>query len=924
MQFFNKSNANSAQGTIEEPFWEKGSRKESIAQGTIEYLVIISVVVVLSLIVTGIVISQIDSVEEISSSSSDIKQKIGVNGISLSESIVSLDGNGLLVLKNLNSEIVTINRISVDGVDHNYEDIQLFSGVQMSFKLQSLNACDSSKKNYSIKIYFTTPDGLEKSADFQVIGIDCTETVSPIGAFVEEVIVVLLTPPKLTFTSPVAGSSYSNATWLSLFTCEEGFCASGSGTCQYSWFDAASDYFSYPYAISGDGTYLYIADTGNNRIVKRLASDLSYVASIGTSGSGNDQFNEPMGISASGNYIYVADPNNHRIVKRLASNLSYVTSIGTQGSGDDQFFRPRGIFSDGTYVYVADTGNNRIVKRDASDLRYISKIGSVGSGDNQFNDPYGIFSDGNHIYVGDTENNRIVKRLASDLSFVSKIGTSGSGNDQFSRLKQISGDGTYLYIADWDNYRIVKRLASDLSYVSKIGEAGTGKNNFYYPGGIFSSGDYLYVMEWYNNRLVKRLASNLGYVSKIGSNRVVTNISYSDIDCLNLGSDIPVPPSDGEWELYLKGSDELEVWDDALPVDFNYYTNGIYECGTISSSGTYALLNNIGSGGDCLIVNADDVTINGRGFTINGNITASNPGGAAYTNLIINNVASIQNVLAIGGDTGSAGGNVTINNVPNILQNVNTSGGLGSYNGGAGGGVNLDGSVVLGEIITNGGAGGNGSPGGVGGDIYIVDSNINTINTAGGQCTTCTGASSGAISITDSNVLIINSLGGAGDTGGSSGSINISGSTIGPISSISGAGISGSGGTCGAITISNSITGAITSTGGDSEVTANSSAIMTITNSTITSITSTGGNGLGDLETSGASSGLITITGDLTQTGAISSIGGSSNSGTGGNGGDISIVATCPTLGNIGAFTCTGGTGLISNGTDGTCPHTCS
>jgi len=138
-------------------------------------------------------------------------------------------------------------------------------------------------------------------------------------------------------------------------------------------YGSGNNQFYYPYDVITDGTYLYVADTYNNRIVKRLCSDLSYVAKIGSQGSGNDQFYYPSGITTDGTYLYVADMYNHRIVKRLCSDLSYVAKIGSYGSGNDQFYYPSGIIPYGTYLYIADTNNHRIVKRLCSDLSYVSK-----------------------------------------------------------------------------------------------------------------------------------------------------------------------------------------------------------------------------------------------------------------------------------------------------------------------------------------------------------------------------------------------------------------------------------------------------------------------------------------------------------------------------------------------------------------------
>jgi len=160
--------------------------------------------------------------------------------------------------------------------------------------------------------------------------------------------------------------------------------------------------------------------------------------------------------------IYVADAINHRIVKRLASDLSYVNQVGTIGAGNDQFDQPAGVCFDGTYIYVADINNYRIVKRLASDLSYIGQVGTIGAGNDQFDQPIGVCFDGTHIYVVDQYNHRIVKRLASDLSYVSQIGTEGSGDDQFEYpAGACSESAPGRRSADWIIFRYDNMSAAD-------------------------------------------------------------------------------------------------------------------------------------------------------------------------------------------------------------------------------------------------------------------------------------------------------------------------------------------------------------------------------------------------------------------------------------------------------------------------------
>ena len=61
------------------------------AQGTIEYLVIIAVVIVLSLVVVGMIIAQVDSSQQVSNSSNALGLSTQVIGVT--ESLVNPDGN---------------------------------------------------------------------------------------------------------------------------------------------------------------------------------------------------------------------------------------------------------------------------------------------------------------------------------------------------------------------------------------------------------------------------------------------------------------------------------------------------------------------------------------------------------------------------------------------------------------------------------------------------------------------------------------------------------------------------------------------------------------------------------------------------------------------------------------------------------------
>ena len=136
-----------------------------------------------------------------------------------------------------------------------------------------------------------------------------------------------------------------------------------------------------PHGIDRDANgFVYVADTGNNRIVvlrlegNGAGTQLSYQFSFGSG-----QLNLPYDVAwddsgtpfeASDDVIWVADTGNDRLVGYVvngkAASVRFV--YGTRGKAAGFFFQPKAVsvarfdgLSDGQ-IYVADTGNRRLVK----------------------------------------------------------------------------------------------------------------------------------------------------------------------------------------------------------------------------------------------------------------------------------------------------------------------------------------------------------------------------------------------------------------------------------------------------------------------------------------------------------------------------------------------------------------------------------
>ena len=165
-----------AQGTIESP------KATSIAQGTIEYLVIIAIVVVISLVVVALLLGIFENNSDVTSTAQSIQTQ--TLPIALNEVVIGtgFDANGLIVLTNNTGETIKDIRIRIDGKDHNYFNIALSQGNKLTFKLNYLDLpCTIGQEKIikTITIIYTTKAGLEKIQPVKNISLQCNPNQNP-------------------------------------------------------------------------------------------------------------------------------------------------------------------------------------------------------------------------------------------------------------------------------------------------------------------------------------------------------------------------------------------------------------------------------------------------------------------------------------------------------------------------------------------------------------------------------------------------------------------------------------------------------------------------------------------------------------------------------------------------------------------------
>ena len=255
---------------------------------------------------------------------------------------------------------------------------------------------------------------------------------------------------------------------------------------------------------------IYIADTGNSRIV-RVDKTGKILTSWGSRTPDGQvpplpgTFIEPWGIALDlqGN-VYVADTWNHRIQKFDADG-NFERAWGTFGQltdGSSYLWGPRGIVVglDGR-IYVTDTGNKRVVVFDTNG-KYLQQFGMEGEG--QLDEPVGIaIGNDGLVYVADTWNLRVAV-FSADGEFVTQWPVQGWAGDSLDNKPYIALDSQgRVYVTDPERYRVIAFSTSGTP-LATFGQYGPEEDAFGLAAGITSDSDgAVWIVDASNNRVTK-------------------------------------------------------------------------------------------------------------------------------------------------------------------------------------------------------------------------------------------------------------------------------------------------------------------------------------------------------------------------------------------------------------------------------------
>ncbi|MCY3003801.1 MAG: NHL repeat-containing protein, partial [Planctomycetota bacterium] len=162
-------------------------------------------------------------------------------------------------------------------------------------------------------------------------------------------------------------------------------------------------------AASGDSLFVTrmegVTEMPRGRFLT-FSDGLEAEVTFGTWGRDVGQVRCPGGLAVTDEFIYVADTGNDR-VQRFARTDGAAIASGKYGHGQAEFLRPTDVaVDDSGFVYVSDTGNHRVVKLDR-DLKFVKSWGDFGPHPGFFSQPAGLAWDESSLYVVDTDNHRV-------------------------------------------------------------------------------------------------------------------------------------------------------------------------------------------------------------------------------------------------------------------------------------------------------------------------------------------------------------------------------------------------------------------------------------------------------------------------------------------------------------------------------------
>ncbi|MDD4250821.1 MAG: hypothetical protein PHX27_01360 [Candidatus ainarchaeum sp.] len=150
------------------------------AQSTVEYLIIIAIIIVIGLIVAGISTNMFQT-QQITQTTQQLKGQIGTGGISITDATGNSNTKETYFnLKNTSGETLTITKIKTNDGENTYKNQPWIAGNTNTIKTTGLCECEKgqTQKTCNLKIITKTKNEITHTIE-QTITIQCEQNVTP-------------------------------------------------------------------------------------------------------------------------------------------------------------------------------------------------------------------------------------------------------------------------------------------------------------------------------------------------------------------------------------------------------------------------------------------------------------------------------------------------------------------------------------------------------------------------------------------------------------------------------------------------------------------------------------------------------------------------------------------------------------------------
>jgi DNA-binding beta-propeller fold protein YncE len=252
--------------------------------------------------------------------------------------------------------------------------------------------------------------------------------------------------------------------------------------------------------LAVSGSFVYVADTGNDRIQRFTLSGEQPRVLVGPG-----TLDVPQGLTVRGTRITVADDRNHRLVVFDTGGRMLGTVGAGRGANPGQLANPYDVASDAAgRLFVADDLNHRVVRFSAPPrYPYKGRWGSYGTARGQLAYPRGLaVGPQGQVYVANTGNDRI-DVFDRGGALQGSFGSSGRAVGQFDAPMGVAADASGIRaVTDSVNGRI-QLLAPDGSVLAQWGAPAPGPTLLPAPVAVaFDGGGNAYVLDQRRARIL--------------------------------------------------------------------------------------------------------------------------------------------------------------------------------------------------------------------------------------------------------------------------------------------------------------------------------------------------------------------------------------------------------------------------------------